>query len=62
MGILRPKSFKLKIELDDKVIEQESMLVAVMNGKYYGNGVNPIEDVSIQDGCFDIIVVDKILY
>ncbi|NLP22750.1 MAG: YegS/Rv2252/BmrU family lipid kinase [Erysipelotrichaceae bacterium] len=60
MGILRPKAFKLKIELDDKIIEQESMLVAVMNGKYYGNGVNPIEDVSIQDGCFDIIVVDKI--
>ena len=60
IGVLKPKVFKIKMELDNQVIEQETLLVAVMNGKYYGNGVNPIQDVSIQDGYFDIIVINKV--
>lgn len=60
IGVINPKAFKVKIELDNEVIEQESLLVAIMNGRYYGNGVGPIDDVSVQDGYFDIIVIDNV--
>lgn len=60
IGVLAPKPFNMTLTIDDKIIKQKSLLVGVMNGKFYGNGVNPIQDVSIQDGYFDIIVIDNI--
>ncbi len=59
-SILNPKIFDITLELDDQIIKQKSLLVAIMNGKYYGNGVNPIQDVSIVDGYFDIIVIEDV--
>lgn len=60
LGILNPQPFKMTLKIDDQIIKQKALLVGVMNGKYYGNGVRPINDVSIQDGLFNIIVIDNI--
>ncbi len=60
ISVLMPKPFEISLDIDGTIIKQKALLIGVMNGKYYGNGVRPINDVSIQDGMFDIIVIDKI--
>lgn len=67
-SLLNPKPFKaiLKISYEDekgqviyKNNEVKSLLIAVMNGKYYGNGIKPSDRPNIADGYFDILVVEN---
>ena len=65
--VLNPKPFEFEITLDDKNIKSKALLRAIMNGKYYGNGVAPLKEANIQDGLFDICIIDdlpfyKLLY
>ena len=30
------------------------------NGRYYGGGIIPVPGADIQDGCFDVCLVDKV--
>lgn len=53
-----PPKHQVKIQIDDEVIKQSVLLVAIMNGRYYGGGFNPTPDASIQDGLFDICIVE----
>lgn len=49
-----------KIELDDQVLEQDIFLVAIANGKTYGGGMNVAPQADVQDGFFDVTVVDRV--
>ena len=60
MAIINPESYKAHIILDDKIIDKQCLLIAIMNGKYYGNGVSPVKSVNMLDGYFDICIIDKI--
>ncbi|MCI5773444.1 MAG: YegS/Rv2252/BmrU family lipid kinase [Erysipelotrichaceae bacterium] len=60
MAIIKPTYFKANIQLDKRKITQDCLLIAMMNGKYYGNGVAPIKDIDLTDGFFDICIVDKL--
>ncbi|MPN35963.1 putative lipid kinase BmrU [bioreactor metagenome] len=44
--------------LDHEVVKKKALLIAVMNGKYYGGGFLPTPMSEIQDGLLDICVVE----
>jgi diacylglycerol kinase (ATP) len=61
------EGMKVKVEIDDKIIEENTLLIAIANGKYYGGGILPAPEANIEDGYFDICFVEhvpkfKILY
>ncbi len=59
--IQKPKAHINRIEnhTDNKVLEEDMMLLTVMNGQFYGNGFTPTPLAEIQDGMFDICWVEK---
>ncbi len=51
---------RLRIEVDDTVMEQDCLLMAVCNGSYYGGGFYAAPEASLNDGLLDVIIVKKI--
>lgn len=58
--IVMPPVIHAKIQIDDLLIEQDILLCAIMNGQYYGGGFNPTPESSIQDGFYDICIVEPL--
>lgn len=56
--LLNYSGSSLKIEIDHQVIETKCLLVAVANGKYYGGGMMPTPEARIDDGMFDICIIE----
>jgi YegS/Rv2252/BmrU family lipid kinase len=63
LGILltlgKCQSYRMKIDIDGTCFEDEMLLVAVANGRYYGNGVLPAPMAKIDDGILDVCLVRK---
>ncbi len=57
---LKANPTTITIEVNNEKWTQECSLCAVMNGQYYGGGFNPTPNASIDDGMFDICIVDKL--
>lgn len=59
LGILiKKKGAKLKIEIDDELIEEGAVLLTAMaNGGYCGGGVNSSPKASIDDGYMDVNII-----
>lgn len=57
MVIARPKRINLEIEMNGEIYKRRSILIAIMNGRWYGGGFQPAPEASIQDGLFDICIV-----
>ncbi|MDD3924906.1 MAG: diacylglycerol kinase family lipid kinase [Erysipelotrichaceae bacterium] len=58
--VLKPKSITIDMYLDnDRYISKKALLIAVMNGRFYGGGFLPTPDANIQDGNLDICVVES---
>ena len=55
---IRKKNNLLEIKIDDQLIKTNILLVAIANGKYYGGGVMPAPEASLDDGMFDICLVE----
>lgn len=60
--IFKPLPFHAKIQTKDKEYEYDCLLIGIMNGKYYGNGVAPMHNVDIQDGLFNVCIVEKLSF
>lgn len=56
-NIFNPQPFEASIMTNNASLKVKSILIAVMNGKYYGNGFSPTKNADIQDGEFDICIV-----
>ncbi len=52
------KPIDLELTMDGKTTHHQMLLLAIMNGKFYGGGFQPTPDASVQDGVFDICLVD----
>lgn len=52
--------FHAVIDIDGAIIEQDVLLCAIMNGQYYGGGFNPTPNADIQDGYFDLCIVEPL--
>jgi diacylglycerol kinase (ATP) len=49
---------RLKIELDEETIEQDSLMVSVMNGKRMGGGFRMAPNSNPHDGLFDLCIAE----
>jgi diacylglycerol kinase (ATP) len=58
LGVFRPIPYS--IELDGEVWETDAMLVAVANTPSYGGGILVTPNAEIDDGLFDVIVVEPV--
>lgn len=50
----------IKVDIDGKLIETKSLLVAVANGRYYGGGMKPAPDAEIDDGLLDVCLIKEV--
>ncbi len=55
--LVKRKPMRMRLRFNDEVLEVESLLVAIMNGRFYGGGFNPTPMASIQDGTLDLCVI-----
>lgn len=58
--VFKYRAKNIRIDIDGQVFEKKTLLVAVANGKYYGGGMIPAPDAKIDDGIFDICVIDDL--
>jgi diacylglycerol kinase (ATP) len=58
LPLFKPSHFE--IELDDRTISTEAMLIAVGNGSSYGGGMQVCPQASLTDGLFDVMVLSPI--
>ncbi len=60
INLLRhPKPIEFHLEIDGKKMETTSLLAAVMLGKYYGGGFKPTPAADLQDGKFEVCLIDN---
>ena len=59
-ALFKYKFISAKIELDDRVIDQDIYLVAVANGKTYGGGMSVAPGADVKDGYFDVTIIDRV--
>ncbi|MDY6062251.1 MAG: diacylglycerol kinase family lipid kinase [Erysipelotrichaceae bacterium] len=57
-NLLFRKNKEYLIEIDGQKTTINTMLITIMNGKYYGNGFNPTPMADCQDGYLDICHID----
>lgn len=58
--ILRFRPVSYEITADGKSFSTKAMLVAVGNGKSYGGGMNICPQAQINDGLFDILILEPV--
>lgn len=56
----RFKPLHVRAELDDRIFDQDITILAICNGRYYGGGFQIAPNASLNDGYFDIYLVDKL--
>ena len=54
------KPLHFEIELDDRSLSTQAMLVAVGNGSSYGGGMRVCPGASINDGYFDVVILKPV--
>lgn len=52
--------FNAYLETDDQQYEKKVLMVSALNGRYYGGGFKPAPFADIQDGLFDVSMIDNI--
>lgn len=60
MSILGHKSIKIDITANGETISRDVLLIAVANGKCYGGGLNVAPDASVEDGLFDVLILNRV--
>ncbi len=58
--LLSYKRYPAEIEIDDKLIKKNLVLLAVGNGKFYGGGMKILPDAIADDGYFSICLVKDV--
>jgi diacylglycerol kinase (ATP) len=58
LPLFKPSHFE--VELDDRTINAEAMLIAVGNGSSYGGGMQVCPQASLTDGLFDVMILSPI--
>lgn len=51
---------EMSISIDDRLYKENTLLIAVANGKYYGGGMQPTPKAEIDDGYFDICHIKQV--
>ncbi|MFQ8581232.1 MAG: hypothetical protein ACLSA6_01205 [Holdemania massiliensis] len=59
---MKPTPFELVLKTETETIRQKAIIAAVMNGSSYGNGFIAAPQADLQDGLFDICLIEPLLY
>jgi len=57
--LLKYKNKHVKISIDNETFERDIMLVSICNGKYFGGGMKISPDSEVNDGEFELFIVNK---
>lgn len=57
INIIKPKPLDLEINIDGKFYNDKYLLVAIMNGQFYGGGFRPCPESILNDGYLDICLI-----
>ena len=57
---LKPQPFELTLQTESGTVRQKAILTAIMNGSSYGNGFIAAPDADLQDGLFDICIIEPV--
>ncbi|MEG0898001.1 MAG: diacylglycerol kinase family protein [Ruthenibacterium sp.] len=57
--LLRPIGRKMRVTIDDAVIEDDFLIATICNGKSYGGGYRASPNADLQDGILEVILVKK---
>ncbi len=60
MSIFRYKNITIDITVNGKTIRKTVLLIAVANGQCYGGGLNVAPQSSVNDGLFNILIINKV--
>lgn len=60
LELARFKPISYEITCDGRTFESEAMLVAIGNGKSYGGGMNICPQAQLDDGLFDIVILEPV--
>ena len=60
MELPRFAPIEYEITYDGNVLKTEAMLVAIGNGKSYGGGMNVCPQAQLDDGLFDIVILEPV--
>ncbi len=58
--IFKNKISEIKVTIDDEEITLKILLAAVANGRFYGGGMLPAPDATLDDGLLDICLVGEV--
>ncbi len=58
--ILKNRSYDVDITIDGKHLHENILLAAIANGRFYGGGILPAPEATIDDGLFDICTVSAL--
>ena len=53
------RAYNLALQLKDGIHKYRAVLIVINNGRWYGGGFQPTPMADIQDGMFDICVIDE---
>lgn len=57
---LKPQIFEIELTTEHQTLRQKALLAAVMNGKSYGNGFYSAPQADLQDGLFDVCLIEPV--
>lgn len=58
-NIAARKTYDMTIDIDGVTIDENLLLIAIMNGQDYGGGFTPTPMADLQDGFFDICIIEN---
>lgn len=59
-SIFKFKPYHMKLQIDDKCLEGEYLICSFGNGRYIGGGIPITPLANVQDGVFEVLVVDAV--
>jgi len=59
-NLIKPNFTEIELEFDNQKIVVNTLIFAVLNGRYYGGGFNPTPLAFINDGKLDLCLINKL--
>lgn len=54
------QTHRYRITMDDLVVDVDAVLITIANGSSYGGGMKVCPDATIDDGLFDVMILEKV--
>jgi diacylglycerol kinase family enzyme len=59
-GLIQYRNQRVRLRVDDEILEQEVNMVAVANGRFFGGSMMIAPGAILDDGLFDVVIVGDV--